>query len=378
MKKKTQVAIFMATMTMQVQSMEIFEPEQVTEVCSDLYFKSKYVFCTGKQQGKTATIDKVYFNDTKPKDRETLLNLTLIFEPKEEHELIIEPRALSELINEKVHLELYLRNVRLKNLDYLFYNSRALTYIKLEEIKGNLTSMTSMCSGCINLKNIDVGTLNTSHIKTMDRAFFDCTALKKVNLNNLDTSKVRTMKEMFANCDSLKSLGIDKIDTSRVQNMDGMFYGCAKVEKLDISNLNTKLLQTAEKLCAGCSSLKSIKLGQKDFSNMQNASRLFENCPKLQWLDLSKIKFKNKTYTDNFIRNCESLMSVKYHPASRKKMKYYEKQCEGLTSLNKKRKRTRSVDLMQPDAEKFEANDNESKDSQIEDKKELESDSDEV
>ena len=381
MKKKTQVAIIMAITPMQIQSMEMnlsldrWGTEQVIERCGDLCSRNEYVEYSGIQQYAEATINKVCLNHKKLMGRTAPLDLTLVFEPKKGYTLKLGERSLADLNSNKVRLKIYLWNVILEDLDYLFYNSRSIVYIGIKGVKGNFHSMTRMCSGCIRIKDIDFENLNTSNVATMDYAFHDCTALGKMDLNSLDTSKVRTMKGMFANCESLKDLSIDKIDSSRVQNLDSTFLNCYSLDYLNLKNFDAKNLQTTKQMCAGCVNLGKIDLWESGNSNMQG---MFANCYSLQELDLSKFKVSVKTNTDDFIRNCEELKLIKYHPASKAKMKYSQKQCEGLKCLNKKRYRNSNVDFELWDAENFEIEDRESENDQVEDRKELESDSDEV
>lgn len=80
------------------------------------------------------------------------------------------------------------------------------------------TTLSSLFSGCSNLKSVDLSGLDTSKVTYMDRMFEGCRSLTSLDLSGLDTSHVTDMSWMFEDCSSLTGLDLSGLDTSKVEN----------------------------------------------------------------------------------------------------------------------------------------------------------------
>ena len=78
--------------------------------------------------------------------------------------------------------------------------------------------------------------LDTSNITNMSSMFSGCKNLKELDTSNFDTSKVTNMSSMFANCSSLTNLDLSNFDTSKVTSMSSMFISAEKLETLYAMN----------------------------------------------------------------------------------------------------------------------------------------------
>lgn len=84
-----------------------------------------------------------------------------------------------------------------------------------------------------NIKELNLGTWNTSRVVDMSNMFHRCKSLKKVNLS-FDTSKVTHMNSMFSGCESIVELDLSSFDTSNVLAMEYMFCLCKSLTDLNI------------------------------------------------------------------------------------------------------------------------------------------------
>ena len=170
----------------------------------------------------------------------------------------------SETSNLKINFDNF-NIANAENVTYMFYGCFAptldLTEVKMDTVTnlggmfyacmstsikvgnwGNskVTNMSTMFTECFNLKEVDLGKLNTESVTNMDSMFNECANLENINLSNFNTKNVTTMREMFIQCEKLKKLDLSRFDTSNVTDMAGMFYLCTSLENLDLSNFNTE------------------------------------------------------------------------------------------------------------------------------------------
>lgn len=123
---------------------------------------------------------------------------------------------------------------------------------------GNVTDMSEMFNGCVNL--VTIPQLNTSNVTTMEKFFSYC---RKVTIiPQLDTSKVTSMNSMFSNCDNLTI--IPQLDTHNVIYMSYMFESCPKLTTIDITHMNTTSVYYSSRFAAYCFSLTKLIIRNMD------------------------------------------------------------------------------------------------------------------
>lgn len=129
-----------------------------------------------------------------------------------------------------------------------------------------VTDMESMFSDMA-LTNVDLSSLDTRNVESMNSMFFACENLSSLDLSNFNTSKVLDMGYMFNGCTSLQSLVLTSFDTSKVQTMYGMFEDCSSITSIDISSFSSAGLEddgeghnadAIDCMFTGCSSLTTI------------------------------------------------------------------------------------------------------------------------
>ena len=160
---------------------------------------------------------------------------------------------------------------------------------------GNVTNMSYMFDGCVNLTSIPllntrsvtdmqymfencykvttISELNTSNVTNMYNMFRYCRALTTIPL--LDTSKATSMQNMFTNCANLTAIPL--LNTSKVTSMSSMFYSCANLTA--IPELDTRNVNNMSSMFGACINLISVP--ELNTSKVTSMSSMFNNCPKL-------------------------------------------------------------------------------------------------
>ena len=100
-------------------------------------------------------------------------------------------------------------------------------------------------------------------------------------IENLNTEKVTDMSSMFSGCICLKSLDVTNFNTANVKDMRYMFSDCRNLAELDLSNFNTAKVMNMATLFSGCLNLTTIYVND-DFVITNTSYRLFIGCTKLK------------------------------------------------------------------------------------------------
>ena len=168
-----------------------------------------------------------------------------------------------------------------------------------------------MFSGCVNLTDLDISSLNTAGVVNMGNMFYNCKSLEKIDLSKFDTSKVVEMSGMFAGCSGLKELNLGKFNTSKVILMIGMFEGCSSLTELDLSKFNTKSVTNMGSMFSGCSALKKIDMSSFNTEELIVVDDMFNGCKSLSALDLSNFDLKEiDNYGSTMLGGCEGLERI--------------------------------------------------------------------
>ena len=100
----------------------------------------------------------------------------------------------------------------LTSLKSTFAGCKKLTTVKTPESTAsywdlsNVTDMSTMFNGCVNLRNIDVSNWNTSNVTDISYMFSNCYMLETLNTSKWDLRKLGKASYAFYNCWRLKSL----------------------------------------------------------------------------------------------------------------------------------------------------------------------------
>ena len=173
------------------------------------------------------------------------------------------------------------------------------------------TSCAGWFVGLANLASITgLEYLNTSEVTTMSSMFSGCEALTSLDLKNFNTSKVKSMYAMFQRCDGLTSLDLTNFDTSEVTNMQYMFYGCSGLTSIDLTNVNTSKVTSMNSMFQNCQNLTSIDLTNFDTSKVTNMQYLFCGCSSLTSLDLTNFNMQNASLINSMFKECSALKTI--------------------------------------------------------------------
>jgi len=189
----------------------------------------------------------------------------------------------------------------------------------LEHIEGlenisNAVDLSQFFSGCRNLQDIDLSSMDTSKVTDMSLLFFNCNSLKKIDLSKVNTSNVINMFGMFWYCNSMEKINVSNFDTSHVTSIQGMFSDCKSLTNIDISNFDTSNVSNRYGMSAvffDCPLLEKVNVSGWDTSKCDDMSMMFSSDKKLKdIIGLSGFNTKNVTDMNYMFSGCESLDKI--------------------------------------------------------------------
>ncbi len=161
-----------------------------------------------------------------------------------------------------------------------------------------------------NLTEIDFSHADSSEVTSMSSMFSGCTALTVLNLKDFDTSQVTDMCNLFEDCSSLTSVDISSFDTSKVENISGLFDGCSALTSVNVSHFNTTSVTDMSDMFSRCKRLTEIDVTSFDTSNVSNMIDMFDGCIRLTKLDLSNFDTTNVVKFDDMLLDCISIETI--------------------------------------------------------------------
>ena len=106
----------------------------------------------------------------------------------------------------------------------MFKNNQNLLSIDLSSlVSKNINSLNSAFLGCNNLQYINFNNFNSENVENMDSAFENCSSLKSLDLSSFNTPKLTSMAKAFKNCDNLKNLQLDNFKLNASINISEAF-----------------------------------------------------------------------------------------------------------------------------------------------------------
>lgn len=145
-----------------------------------------------------------------------------------------------------------------------------------------VTNMTRMFLGCLNLSYLDLSHFNTEKVWTMNSMFGVCENLVQLDLSSFNTSNVIDMAYMFSACSKLIKLNLSSFNTEKTVSMMLMFNGCSYLTQLDLRNFNTTNVTRMESMFSNCGKLRAIYVGDKwSTAKVTNGENMFIGCSKL-------------------------------------------------------------------------------------------------
>ena len=205
------------------------------------------------------------------------------------------------------------KDYRPKSCELWFYMCENLTSI--EGIKENLntsevTNMSHMFAGCINLRTLDVSGFKTDKVTDMYRMFDACLNLTTLDVSGFKTDKVEDMSSMFNGCTNLTSLDVSGFNTDKVVYMQGMFLLCENLTNLDVSGFNTSIVSSMFRMFCGCKKLICLDLSGFNTESVSDMREMFSGCENLVSLDVRGFNTDGVTKMETMFSGCENLTSL--------------------------------------------------------------------
>lgn len=249
-----------------------------------------------------------------------------------------------------------------KDLNQAFKYCANLTKVNLNGLKP--TNLSELFSGCSNLSEIIMDTLDTSNVTNMNNTFYKCQALESLDLSNWNTGKVTNMTGIFYYCNRLTSLDLTNWNTEKVKKMGAMFQDCKGLTDLYVGDFNmgnvnelnsmfngcynlttingiegwdVSSATTMENMFYGCGNLLSLNLNEWDTSAVTNMKSLFHTCSKLSEVVLDQWDVSSVTIMSGMFNNCSALPNInvsRWETTEVTDMSYMFGNCDKLTSLD--------------------------------------------
>ncbi len=194
--------------------------------------------------------------------------------------------------------------------------------------------------GCTNLTTITgLTNLNTSEVTDMSNMFNGCVNLGTIDISNFNTQNVWDFRYMFANCAKVSSLAVEKItfNTTKYPNLkiyvEGMFSGSG-LTSVDVKHWSTTPLSSYTQLFAGCSKLQSVNVTGIVTAATSSIDYMFQGCSSLKSVDASSFVTSGVTHMNNLFDGCSGLTSVDVSSFNTGNVRYMTSMFEGCSSLN--------------------------------------------
>ena len=183
----------------------------------------------------------------------------------------------------------------LSNINFLYFNTN------------NNEDMSNFFSGCQNIKNEHLSSINTNNTIYMNCMFENCD-LTNINISLLYTKNVKYMRGMFSNC-NLTNTNFSSFDTSNAINMEGMFSYSQSETNIDFSNFDTQKVTSMNHMFYECK-LASIDISSFNMTNIENIGLMFKNayCTSIA---LPPFYNSKKIKMDQLLMGCDSLIEIK-------------------------------------------------------------------
>ena len=210
-------------------------------------------------------------------------------------------------------IEIYLTNVTSLESFFSYYhydeNAEFIESIDFSHLDAsNITNMSSIFSGCVNLLSVDFSNFNSSSLISMKSMFSGCESIESINLSNLNTSLVTDMSYLFDGCEELKYIYFSNINTSKVENMAYMFSDCKSLISLDLSYFDTSSLTDMEYMFEGCETLEVLDISHFNLDNITNHENIFINVGTLRYIDLYYVEDRYKIIQNSTLNNLNDLI----------------------------------------------------------------------
>ena len=201
----------------------------------------------------------------------------------------------------------------------------------------NVTNMSKMFNGCINLKQLDLLYFNTVNVTDMSFMFYECNSLFSIDLSSFNTINVKYMNSMFHDCKSLTDLNLSHFNTENVIDMKCMFNRCSNINTLNLSEFNTQNVTKMYGMFQKCSNLTKLELPpQLDTKNVEDLSFMFKLCIKLEELELY-FNAEKVIKMDYMFQQCQGLKKLKLcfkNTQNVTNMSYMFDECNNLNDLD--------------------------------------------
>ena len=178
----------------------------------------------------------------------------------------------------------------------------------------NIRALFCKCVGLTSIPDLNNIFYKDNNLKNISMLFNGCKKIKKINGNNWYGSKIEDMSYLFNRCSDLDEIHLGYIITNNVKNMCGLFNGCTKISKIPsvITKGYFQSLEDISIIFQDCTSLiKSIDIrAQNPTLYLKDISGMFSGCTKLTSVSLKNFTTENVKEMIGVFNNCAEMTTV--------------------------------------------------------------------
>ena len=156
--------------------------------------------------------------------------------------------------------------------------------------------------------NLDVSGWETA--PKLTKAWRMFSGVKNITIGSLSLPALADAYEMFKGYGGT-SLDVSGLSIPELSKANEMFYGCTNLTSLDFTNWENAKLTNADSIFYGCSNITEIE-GLKSGSALNSMKDIFYGCLKLPSMDLSGLDLSNVSDASAAFSYCKKLTSVTF------------------------------------------------------------------
>lgn len=225
-------------------------------------------------------------------------------------------------------------------VERLFYKSRDVKSIEINNLQSTYTNAESMFAYCTNLRQLKFAGDTKLIVDKASGLFLGCKNLTSIDniVDRVDFSGLEIAVEMFSGCEKLKHFNFNKIKLQnlvRATSMFGeckslvidsklklrldslldakeMFLGCNKIQKFDFNSIQMPKVRNIQQMLQGCSQLRTVSFEGTEFNSLVHASSLCADCTQLKQVKFKDQKFPNLRYFNSAFEQCTNLEELDF------------------------------------------------------------------
>lgn len=200
-----------------------------------------------------------------------------------------------------------------KSMQYSWQDCSALIELNVSGLDvSNVTTMTYAWESCTTLAYLDLSTWRPAKLTNLNRAWQNCRSLRYIDLEGWSAAiSLTDLGYTWANCYSLQALNLHSLNTSKVTTINGAWSYCYQLKELDVYGWDLSRLTALNSAWSNCESLEELDLSSwVNTSGIKSTASAWYGCTGLRTLDISGLDMPNLNGFDSAWNNCQGIVTL--------------------------------------------------------------------